>query len=45
MIRSRQVGKRQSEGFSLEIMKRIKRMFDLNDIMNPGKMGLDEGSI
>jgi alkyldihydroxyacetonephosphate synthase len=27
-------------GFSLEIMKRIKQLFDPNNIMNPGKMGL-----
>jgi len=32
-------------GFSLDIMSRIKRMFDPNNIMNPGKMGLEEEDV
>ena len=25
----------------IDVMRKIKEMFDLNNILNPGKMGLD----
>ena len=28
-------------GYGFEVMKGIKKIFDPNNIMNPGKMGLD----
>ncbi|MHA1271294.1 MAG: FAD-binding oxidoreductase [Candidatus Helarchaeota archaeon] len=34
--------KREYGEAAMEIMKKIKKLFDPNDILNPGKMGVDE---